>query len=180
MKKLTGKDIRKVAQNIRLLILDVDGVMTDGGIILDDKGNEYKVFHVRDGHGIKMLMNAGVAVAIITGRKSEAVKRRAAELGITEVFQKSLDKGAAYQAVMRKYGLTDLEVAFMGDDVADGPIMMRAGLPITVADAHEEVKKHALVVTKSRGGRGAVREITDFILREKGLLQGMLDEYFKV
>lgn len=178
-KERSGKSAARLARDIKLLILDVDGVMTDGRIILDGKGNEYKVFHVRDGHGIRMLMDAGVVVAIISGRTSESVERRAAELGITEVIQKSLDKGAAYHSVIRKFGLTDMEVAYMGDDVVDGPIMTRVGLPVTVADAHEEVKKHALLVTKNRGGRGAVREIADYILRKKGLLQEMLDEYFK-
>src|SRR5512135_3257451 len=96
-RKITEREIKRIARKIRLLILDVDGVMTDGSIILDNEGNEYKSFHVRDGHGIKMLMRAGVHVAIITGRNSKVVERRAKELGITEVFQKCRDKTAAYQ-----------------------------------------------------------------------------------
>jgi 3-deoxy-D-manno-octulosonate 8-phosphate phosphatase (KDO 8-P phosphatase) len=160
--------------------LDVDGVLTDGGIILDNEGNEYKSFHVRDGHGIKMLIRAGIHVAIITGRHSTVVDRRAHELGITEVFQKCRDKRIAYKKLIEQYALEDKEVAYVGDDIVDAPIMAMAGLPVAVADATEDTKGYALFVTKSRGGRGAVREVTDFILKAKGIWQGMFDEYFTV
>jgi 3-deoxy-D-manno-octulosonate 8-phosphate phosphatase (KDO 8-P phosphatase) len=172
--------VKAIAKNLKMLILDVDGVLTDGGIILDNEGNEYKAFHVRDGHGIKMLIRAGVHVAIITGRHSKVVERRAHELGITEVFQKCFDKRVVYRKLVEQYGLKENEVAYIGDDIVDAPIMAMAGLPIAVADATEEAKKYALIVTKSRGGRGAVREVTDFILKAKGLWQRMFDEYFTV
>lgn len=170
---------RNIAKGIKLLILDVDGVLTDGSIVLDNEGNEYKAFHVRDGHGIKMLHQAGIRIAIITGRHSKVVERRAQELGITEVFQKCLNKKVAYAQLLKQHALKDHEVAYIGDDIIDAPIMAVVGLPVAVADAADEAKKHALMITKNRGGRGAVREITDFILKAKGLWKGMFDEYFK-
>ncbi len=174
-----GKDITAVAKNIKLLILDVDGVLTDGSIILDNEGNEYKSFHVRDGHGIKMLINAGLHVAIITGRHSRVVSRRAQELGITEVFQKCFDKSAAFDGLIEKYSLRESEVAYVGDDIVDAPIMKRAGLAVAVADAADDIKKYALLVTDNRGGRGAVREVTDLILKSNGLWERMFNDYFK-
>jgi len=170
---------KNIAKGIKLLILDVDGVLTDGSIILDNESNEYKAFHVRDGHGIKMLRRAGIRIAIITGRYSKVVERRAHELGITEVFQKCLNKKVAYAQLLQQHGLKDHEVAYVGDDIIDAPIMAVVGMPIAVADAADEAKKYALMVTKNRGGRGAVREVTDFILKAKGLWKGMLDEYFE-
>lgn len=177
--KKTEKEISEIAKGIKFLILDVDGVLTDGGIILDNEGNEYKSFHVRDGHGIRMLISAGVHVAIITGRHSKVVERRAHELGITEVFQKCLDKRVAYRQLIEQYSIQDKEVAYIGDDIIDAPILALAGLPVAVADATEDTKKYALLVTKNRGGRGAVREVSDFILKSKGVWQEMLDDYFK-
>ena len=178
-RKKTQGEIKKIARKIRLLVLDVDGVLTDGSIILDNKGNEYKSFHVRDGHGIKMLQRAGMNVAIITGRRSKVVERRAAELGIGDVFQKCFNKVAAFEQLLGKYGLTPSEVAYMGDDIVDAPVMRKVGLPVTVADADPGIRAFSLFVTKCRGGRGAVRELTDYILGAKGLLQGILDEYFE-
>lgn len=171
--------LTEAASKIRLLILDVDGVLTDGSIILDNEGNEYKSFHVRDGHGIKMLFRAGILVAIITGRFSRVVERRALELGITEVHQKCTDKRAAYTDLARKYSLSDEEIAYVGDDIVDAPVMAMAGLPIAVSDADEEIKKYAQYVTQNRGGRGAVREVSDFILKSKGLWKRIIDEYFE-
>lgn len=149
-------------------MLDVDGVLTDGSIILDDRGNEIKAFHVRDGHGITMLIKAGIPVALVTGRRSEVVERRARELGITDVFQKSYDKTLAFRELMDKYSLAASEVAYIGDDVVDIPVLKEVGFPVAVADAEEEVKAFALYVTKREGGRGAVREFCDFILKAKG------------
>jgi 3-deoxy-D-manno-octulosonate 8-phosphate phosphatase (KDO 8-P phosphatase) len=177
--KKKPKKIEDIAKGIRLLILDVDGVLTDGSIILDNDGNEYKSFNVRDGHGIKMLIHSGIHVAIITGRHSKVVERRAQELGIAEVFQKCHDKRTAYRKLIEQYALEDLEVAYIGDDIVDAPIMALVGLPVAVADATEDTKGYALFVTKNRGGRGAVREVTDFILKAKGRWQGMVDDYFK-
>ncbi len=179
MKKKSKTDIAGIANNIKLLILDVDGVLTDGSIILDNIENEFKSFHVRDGHGIKMLLRAGIDVAFITGRESKVVERRARELGIKEIYQKSFDKLAVYLLLTEKYSLLDEEVAYIGDDIVDIPVMKRVGLPITVADAENEIRKYSLMVTKHGGGRGAVREVANLILSSKGLLEGIIDGYLK-
>lgn len=177
--KTTKKQLSEIAKNIKLLILDVDGVLTDGSIILDNEGNEYKSFHVRDGHGIKMLIHAGIQVAIITGRHSKVVERRAHELGITEVYQKCFNKTAAFKELIEKFSVSEKEIAYIGDDIVDAPIMSKIGFPVAVADASAETKEYALIITKNRGGRGAVREVTDFILKAKGIWQRMFDDYFK-
>lgn len=169
--KKTKKQLAKIARGIQLLVLDVDGVMTDGGIILDGEGNELKRFHVRDGHGIKMLKAAGIEVAIITGRYSKVVERRAKELGITNLYQRCTDKEAALDELLSKLGVAEEATAYVGDDILDIAIMRRAGLSAAVADAHEDAKANAIMVTKNPGGRGAVRELTDFILKAKGLLE---------
>jgi 3-deoxy-D-manno-octulosonate 8-phosphate phosphatase (KDO 8-P phosphatase) len=179
MGDISEKELLEIAKNIKCLILDVDGVLTDGGIILDNEGNEFKTFHVRDGHGIKMLMRAGIHVAIITGRHSKIVERRAHELGVTEVFQMCSDKRVAYRRLAEKYFLNDNEIAYVGDDIVDIPLLKRAGFSVVVADADNEVKTIAMMITKMKGGRGAVREVCDFILKAKGLWQDILDEYSK-
>lgn len=179
MKKIYRKELLEIAKNIKLLILDVDGVLTDGGIILDNEGNEFKSFHVRDGHGIKMLIRAGIKIAMITGRHSKVVERRAQELGITDVFQKCHDKRIAYKQLAEKYSLSDSEIAYIGDDIVDIPLLKGCGLSVTVADADDEVKAFAMMTTKRRGGRGAVREVCDFILKAKGLWQDIIDGYSK-
>lgn len=176
-RKNSQKRLLEIARNIKLLILDVDGVLTDGSIILDNKDNELKVFHVRDGHGIKMILRAGIHVAIITGRYSKVVERRAKELGIPEVMQQCFDKRVAYRTFLEKYSLHDEEVAFIGDDVVDIPLLKMAGFSVAVADAPEEVKAVAMMITKNRGGRGAVREICEFLLKAKGLWERIIDEY---
>jgi 3-deoxy-D-manno-octulosonate 8-phosphate phosphatase (KDO 8-P phosphatase) len=177
----TGKkrSINAAAKRIKMLILDVDGVLTDGSIILDNRGNEYKTFHVRDGHGIKMLIKAGVLVALITGRHSNVVERRAHELGITEVFQKCREKTSVYRSLLEKYSLSHREIAYVGDDIVDAPIMAKVGFPVSVSDSAEELKKYSLLVTRNRGGKGAVREVADIILRAKGVWERMFDEYFE-
>jgi len=169
----------EAAGKIKLLILDVDGVLTDGGIILDNEGNEFKSFHVRDGHGIKLLIRNGVDVAIITGRHSRVVERRAHELGVKEIHQRCLNKVVAYEQIKGKFSLQDEEIAYIGDDVVDIPILRRVGLPVTVADASEDVRSFSMIVTANRGGRGAVREITDLILKAKGFWEGIIDDYIK-
>jgi 3-deoxy-D-manno-octulosonate 8-phosphate phosphatase (KDO 8-P phosphatase) len=173
------KQIAEIAKNIKLLILDVDGVLTDGSIILDNEGNEFKAFHVRDGHGIKMLHKAGVQVAIITGRHSKVVERRAHELGITEVYQRCHIKSVAYEHLLEKMGIADREVAYVGDDIVDIPLFKRVGLSIAVADATEETKAEAMIVTESRGGKGAAREVCELILKSNGKWKEIIDEYFQ-
>lgn len=170
--------LRRAARKIKLVILDVDGVLTDGSIILDNEGNEYKSFHVRDGHGIKMLIRAGIMVALVTGRNSRVVERRAHELGITEVFQKCFDKTAVYNALVSKYSLSPDQIAYVGDDIVDAPVMAMVGLPVSVLDSADEIKNYSLMVTRNRGGRGAVREVADIILKSKGLWERIFNEYF--
>jgi 3-deoxy-D-manno-octulosonate 8-phosphate phosphatase (KDO 8-P phosphatase) len=166
MKKKTP-GLSAKAKKIKLLLLDVDGVMTDGRIILDNRGNENKAFHVRDGHGIKLAQKAGIIVGIITGRTAEVVNIRARELGIREVHQGAHEKIAIYDSLLAKYGLRDEDVAYVGDDVVDLEIFKRAGLAAAVADADPSVKPHVDMITRAQGGRGAVREVINLILKKQ-------------
>ncbi len=171
-------NVKARAAKIKLLIMDVDGVLTGGQIILDNNGTEYKAFHVRDGHGIKMAMRAGITVAIITGRESKVVAVRARELGIDEVHQKSYDKLATYTELVSRLGVRDEEAAFIGDDIVDIPVMKRVGLAVAVADAEEYVKQGAHAVTERRGGDGAVREVVDYVLKARGDWDRLTTKYF--
>jgi len=167
----TKQSIRSKAKNIKFLLLDVDGVMTDGRIILDSLGNELKAFHVRDGHGIKLAQKSGIIVGIITGRKSEVVNIRARELGIQEVHQGAHEKIAVYDALIEKYGFRDSEVAYIGDDIVDVDIFKRVGMAVAVADSDPAIKAHADMVTRAEGGRGSVREVINLILKSQGKQQ---------
>jgi 3-deoxy-D-manno-octulosonate 8-phosphate phosphatase (KDO 8-P phosphatase) len=164
---------------IKLLILDVDGVMTDGRITYDNNGGEIKSFDVKDGHGLKLLQRAGIKVGIITGRKSAVVERRAAELNIELVYQGVRDKLLPFNEILDKQSLLPEEVAYVGDDVVDLPVMRRVGFAATVADAVDDVKPFAHLVTKRDGGRGAVREICDFLLKESGRWAAVANRYFE-
>ena len=172
------EEIRQKASKIKLFISDVDGVLTGGQIILDNNGMEYKVFHVRDGHGIKLLMRAGVEVALLTGRHSKVVDVRARELGIEHVIQGALDKLPAYQELKDRVGVKDEEVAYIGDDNVDMPVMRRVGLSIAVADAEPYVREAADMVLERRGGEAAVREAIDFILKARGDWERINSKYF--
>lgn len=171
-----NKEIREKAEKIKMVILDVDGVMTDGTIILDDRGNELKMFHVRDGHGIKLLNKAGIKVAIITGRTSKVVERRAAELGINDLYQGVLEKASVYNSLLKKYNFRDEEIAYMGDDIVDIEILKRAGLPAAPSDSDEGIRPYAAFISTKKGGRGAVRELVEFILKSAGLWQSISGE----
>ncbi len=155
-------------EQVCLLLLDVDGVLTDGRITYDEHGRETKSFDVKDGHGIKLLMRAGLQIGIITGRRSPIVTHRAQELGIDIVHQGALDKRVPYEAILEELGLTDAQVAYVGDDLIDLPILCRVGFSAAVADAVDEVKAAVHYVSRRRGGRGAVREICDHILKGSG------------
>jgi len=155
-------------RKIRLIIFDVDGVLTDGSLYLDDEGREYKAFHSRDGLGMKMLLAKGIILAIVTGRKSRLVEKRARDLGITEVYQGIKDKLAVFKTLKEKFHLGDDETACVGDDIPELEIFQRAGIAFTVSDAHERMKEEADYVTRLPGGRGAVREITDLIMKAHG------------
>lgn len=155
------------ANDIRLLVLDVDGVLTDGRLYFTARGEEMKCFHVRDGAGIVRLLRAGVQVAVISGRSSRAVERRMSELGVTWVRQGIEDKQAALRELLDILGLTVQSVACMGDDLADLPLFEVARLAVTVADAHPSVKSRAHFITQASGGQGAVREVCDLILESQ-------------
>ena len=149
---------------IRLLVLDVDGVLTDGSLRYNSAGESEKIFHVRDGHGLKALARAGVIIAVISGRDSAAVTRRCAELGISELQQGVDDKAAAFAGLIARLGIAARECAAIGDDTADVALLQRVGLAISVADAHADARRVAHRRTRLPGGRGAVREICDALL----------------
>ncbi len=152
------------ARRIRLLVLDVDGVLTDGRLYLSPAGEELKVFHVRDGSGLVAVQRAGIAVAIVSGRDSAAVTRRAAELGIRHVRQGVADKGMELDRLLAELAIDPAETACVGDDTPDLPMLRRAGLAIAVADAHPALAEAAHWTTAAPGGRGAVREVCDLLL----------------
>ncbi len=170
-------DVLLKARDIKLVIFDVDGVLTDGGLFLGDDGQEYKAFHSRDGHGLAMLMQTGMQVGIITGRSSDVVRLRMESLGIVHVYQGHRDKIPPYEELKEKLGLDDADIAYVGDDVVDLPIMRRVGLAIAVQDAHPFVKQHAHWQTEHRGGRGAGRDVCEMIMEAQGTLQAKLESY---
>ncbi len=165
-------------KDIKLLLLDVDGVLTDGRIIFDSNRVESKFFNVKDGHGIKMLQRAGIEVGIISGRESMVVANRAQELGITCVYQKALDKLTPYLKICQEKGLGDSEVAFMGDDIIDIPVMRRVAFSAAPADALDYVLPYAHFVAKNRGGWGAVREVCDLLLKGQEKWEAITARYF--
>jgi 3-deoxy-D-manno-octulosonate 8-phosphate phosphatase (KDO 8-P phosphatase) len=163
-------DLTRRARAIRLAIFDVDGVMTDGTVFVGAEGELFKAFDIHDGHGVKMLQSAGVAAAIISGRASEAVTRRAQELSIAHVVQGSADKSLAFDALIASLALKPEECAFVGDDLPDLAVMRRCGLAVAVANAVDAVKSSSHYVTRASGGKGAVREFCELVLRAQGRL----------
>jgi 3-deoxy-D-manno-octulosonate 8-phosphate phosphatase (KDO 8-P phosphatase) len=157
--------------------LDVDGVLTDGSIIYTDAGEQIKCFHVRDGHGLRMLQQAGLEVALITGRQSAALTHRAENLRLRRVYQGVRDKVAVLQSLQTSLGISSLETAVMGDDLVDLAMMRQAGLTVAVADAPPEVQARAHLVTSAAGGRGAVREVCELLLKAQGLWEELLSRY---
>lgn len=174
-----SSDSRDRAGRIRLVIFDVDGVLTDGGLILGESGNEYKIFHVRDGQGLVMLRDCGCKIAVITARSSNIVAERMHSLGIEYVFQGQSDKGKTVAELMEKLQILPEETAYVGDDFIDLPAMRQVGLAIAVADAHPLVQQHAHWTTKARGGRGAAREVCEFILESQGKLEAIIQGYLQ-
>ncbi len=166
------------ARKLKLLILDVDGVLTDGRLFFDDQGVEYKCFHARDGHGIKLLRQTGMEVAVISGRKSNSVAIRMKNLGIDLVYQGHEDKIAAFHEILAHLSLKPEQAAHVGDDLLDLPLMKRAGLSIAVNDANFAVKRYADWCTETPGGLGAVREVCDMIMHAQGHFEQVLKQYW--
>ena len=174
---MSEKELLEKAANIQLAVFDVDGVLTNGQLILGESGDEYKAFHVRDGHGLVMLLESGCHIAVITARSSSIVAERMASLGIRYVYQGEKDKGARLMSLIDELGIQREQVAYTGDDVIDLPAMTKVGLPIAVADARPEVKEYADWVTKERGGQGAAREVCELIMKAQGKFDAKIKAY---
>lgn len=172
-----NEDLIKRLQNIKLLILDVDGVMTDGGLTIGDDGLEYKTFHAHDGLGMKLLKASGVSLAIITGRTSNVVKKRAESTGVAHFYQGAEDKLEAFRDLMQSSGLQAEQCAFMGDDVVDLPPMLQCGLAIAVPDSPTLLLERAHYVTRKAGGRGAVREVCELIMQAQGTFDAQMAQF---
>jgi 3-deoxy-D-manno-octulosonate 8-phosphate phosphatase (KDO 8-P phosphatase) len=171
--------IERRASRIKLLLMDCDGVLTDGRLWLTEDGDEQKSFNTKDGLGLDLLHRAGLKSGIISGRSSKAVLRRAGELGIEFVRQGDAQKIEAFEEVLRLAGVDDDQVAFIGDDLTDIPLMQRSELSVAVADAVDEARTVAHYVTQAKGGRGAVREVVEIILKSQGRWSDLVDEYLK-
>ena len=169
--------ILEKAAKIRLVVFDVDGVLTDGSLYIGEDGQEYKAFYARDGMGLKMLQASGISIGIISARNSPVVTHRMRSLGIEHVFQGQSDKLVAFQQLCQQMQLQSYQVAYVGDDVNDVPVMLQAGLAIAVADAHALVIKHSHWQTQANGGRGAAREICELIMQAQGTLDVQLNSF---
>lgn len=175
--KGTSDDLAAKISGISLLVTDVDGVLTDGSIIMDHQGRESKQFNVRDGHGMKMLLRYGIGIAFLTGRKSPVVAHRALDLGITEVYQDVKNKGPFMIDYLGRTGLLPGEIAYVGDDIVDIPVFRIVGFSVAVADACPEARASADYVTEARGGRGAMREVCELILKAKNKWPDVVRRY---
>jgi 3-deoxy-D-manno-octulosonate 8-phosphate phosphatase (KDO 8-P phosphatase) len=174
---LEPEEIERRASHVKLLLLDCDGVLTDGRITLIEGGDEQKSFHTRDGHGLVLLHRAGLQSAVISGRTSSALERRARDLGIQHLRQGTHDKIVEFREVLAAAGVSEEETAVVGDDVTDIPLMRRSALACAVADASEDTRAHAHYVTKLPGGFGAVRELCELILKAQGRWEELMKRY---
>ena len=172
-----SSELQQKIKPLKLLILDVDGVLTDGRLFFDNNGTEYKSFHARDGHGIKLLRQTGVDVAIISGRKSQSVALRMQSLGVEHVYQGHENKRAAFAELLQTLQLQPEQVAMVGDDVLDLPILNQVGFAVAVQDANFAVKQYSHWCTQTPGGLGAVREVCDLIMQVQGSFDRMLQSY---
>ena len=172
-----NQDLQQRAKAIKLAIFDVDGVLTDGRLYFMTDGSEFKTFNTLDGQGIKMLINSGVRTAIISGRSTPAVEKRANNLGIQHLYQGREDKLVVLDELLGELGLNYAQVAYLGDDLPDLPVIRRVGLGMAVANAAGFVRQHAHGVTEARGGEGAAREFCELIMRAQGSLDAALDAY---
>ncbi|MCI0505354.1 MAG: 3-deoxy-manno-octulosonate-8-phosphatase KdsC [Gammaproteobacteria bacterium] len=171
------EEILKRAKNIKLVVFDVDGVLTDGSLFYGDDGQEYKAFNSRDGHGMKMLQESGVQIGIITGRTSEVVLHRMKNLQVQHIYQGRLEKLPAFEELIGKLGMEREQVAYVGDDVVDLPIMLRVGLAISVPNAHDLAKQHAHWITAKPAGAGAARDICEMIMKAQGTYDAAIAKY---
>lgn len=171
------KDILEKAAKIKLLVFDVDGVLTDGSLIVGDDGQEYKAFFSKDGLGMKMLQQTGVNIAVITARTSDVVIHRMQSLGIKHIYQGQLEKLPAFEKILTKLALSPEQAAYVGDDVIDLPVLRHAGLAIAVADAHPLVKQHVHWQTPQCGGQGAARDVCELIMQAQGSLEAQFQQY---
>ncbi len=171
-------DLRERALKIKLLLLDVDGVLTDGRLYYTSRGEEIKVFNVKDGLGIKLAQKAGIKVGVISGRKSKALINRLMELEVDEVHLGYSHKLPILEDIMSRLSLNPEEIAFLGDDYVDLPILRRVGFPMAVVDSPEEIKRHALYITESKGGHGAVRDAIEFLLKLRGQWEEIISYYY--
>lgn len=169
--------MKKKLSKIKLLLLDVDGVLTDGTITYTDSGEQIKSFNSKDGLGLRLLMNTGIKVGIITGRKSKALKHRCKNLGINLLFEGEINKVRALEKIIDSYKIKAKNIAFAGDDLLDISIMKKVGMAFCVADANKYVKKNSDIITTNLGGKGAVREICEIILKNQGLWDNILKQY---
>lgn len=171
-----SSDVLERAGRVKLALFDVDGVLTDGRVILGDD-DEYKCFDIKDGHGLRMLTRHGIEIGLITGRSSRLVERRAEELGIRHVYQGCKEKLPFFRELITKLGLAPSETAYMGDDWMDLPVMLQAGLATAVSDAHPLVKRYAHWTTPSAGGRGAARELAELLVYAQGAYDDEIARY---
>jgi 3-deoxy-D-manno-octulosonate 8-phosphate phosphatase (KDO 8-P phosphatase) len=174
---MISKKLRDRLKKIKFLLLDVDGVLTDGRIVYDSKGNDSKFFDVHDGLGVHLLGRMGIKTILITAKGSGSIKPRAKDMRVEAVYENILPKTKVYDKVCKKYGLKDSEICFVGDDLVDLCVLKKAGVPVATHNAAREIKQAALYVTKRDGGRGAVREVAELILKSKGLWQKALEIY---
>lgn len=173
------QDIINKAKKIRLVTFDVDGVLTDGGLILGESGNEYKIFNVRDGHGLVMLRESGCNIAVVTARSSRIVAERMQALGIEYVYQGQNNKSESINLLKKKLQLEKEQIAYVGDDLIDIPAMKLSGLSIAVANAHPKVIEYADWTTSAAGGRGAAREVCELIMQSQDTLDSFIQTYFQ-
>ncbi len=167
------------ARQVSLLIVDIDGVLTDAGLQFDNRGEEYKTFSSLDGHGIRMLLESGIEIAVITGRQSKIIEHRMGDLGVRLIYQGHRDKRPAFEQLLQDTGLAADQIAYIGDDLPDLPVMRRVGFAVAAQNAHAFVKQHCDLVTSASGGHGAVRELTDFILHSQGMLEALQQSYLE-
>jgi 3-deoxy-D-manno-octulosonate 8-phosphate phosphatase (KDO 8-P phosphatase) len=176
---MINQDIADRAKRVKILILDIDGVMTDGRIIYSVYGDELKFFDVQDGFGISLINRAGIRTVIITAKKSRIVKHRARDLKVAKTYQGFIDKLIPFNKILKSFKVSPADVCFIGDDLIDIPVLKRVGFAVSVPNAVDEVKNEAHYITSKAGGRGAVRELCDIILKSQGRWEEMTSRYFK-